>query len=1169
VNWLTIILGFTATVTVVGFLAILTWLLYTGHLARAERRLAERKGIYREVVTGLATRERALLEPEIHQLRTLRDFEALEAVLEEQARSSTERPAWLLDAYDRLGLVENYATRLRKAVKWRERAFAAELLGRVGNAKAVPALLETIQATRTEDADVREIALRALARIKDPRAVVPLVEALRKAEVWLAPRIADILGRHGEVVVDPMIAFLTETTRHPARAWAANILGELRAPRAFTVLVQALGDLDDEVRAKAAGALGRLGDRRAITYLLDTLLTDPAPFVRARIAGALGQFNEPEVIERLVRALGDPAWWVRMRSVEALEQIGPVAESPLLLALDDPDPEIRIRAAVALERLGLPARLIGRIESGDLGQDAIGTLTKFAVAGAREMLAEHLHHPSAEVRGAVIDAVRVAQRRDLGAELIECAQQDPEPAVRASALEALHALGIRESVPAALDCLGDADPKVRAQAMSLLGDLGGQDLADVIGPRSSDPQPLVRAAAARALGLVRARDATEEFTRLLRDPEPQVRAAAADGVAAANARVAAPVLTDLLGDNDPEVRLAVARALGALGDAGAVKPMLRTFRDADPVLRLTLIQSIARLDPAALEELIDLLLEAQDAPSRVGVVETIGHLKSERSFDLLERLWRDEAPAVRVAVANVLSRFDAERAAPLLAKGLSDPESLVRARAVDGLVRLGRNNLAGEIVKLLANDPSPLVRERAALAAGIFRHSGAEVALLNACRSDQPLNVRAAAALAIGAYDQESMVTRVLEMADEAELRDMIRERLKDDSEYRLLGLRLREARHVELRALASTSREQMEATLAEGMRGVLSAEQRIRLVAGLKAFQGERSRSALLQVIRGDPSPEVRAAALAAVGEMLEEEELFLTASRALADPHRDVRHAAIALFKRIGPEKALPALVRQLKGDDDPVTLQAVADRAEADFDAFVDLALGVALDGQEAIMVARVARFMHHPGLARVLGVIARSETPDVRDAVARAWASRPDMIDQAALESMTADPTVSVRRGAVQAWRGARRWDRLALMLNDPDPGIRQDVALAFLDAPDVAPLAVLEQDPDEMVRAMLFAVRLLHGDTGEISGLSVSRPAAATAIRRARPTDWLRETARGALEGKERAPAALALAVLDDEVAYHVMRADPLRTIRDQVTRMLASWRESPDARRQA
>ena len=46
----------------------------------------------------------------------------------------------------------------------------------------------------------------------------------------------------------------------------------------------ALKDLDDEVRAKSAAALGKLGDRRAVPYLLDHLLSDPAPFVRARIA---------------------------------------------------------------------------------------------------------------------------------------------------------------------------------------------------------------------------------------------------------------------------------------------------------------------------------------------------------------------------------------------------------------------------------------------------------------------------------------------------------------------------------------------------------------------------------------------------------------------------------------------------------------------------------------------------------------------------------------------------------------------------------------------------------------------------------------------------------------------------------------------------------------------
>ena len=105
-------------------------------------------------------------------------------------------------------------------------------------------------------------------------------------------------------MVDPLIALLDAPGRHPARAWAANILGEVRADRAFPVLVRGLGDLEDEVRGKSATALGRLGDRRAVTYLLEHLLSDPAPFVRARIAGALGQFDDADVIDRLVRALG-------------------------------------------------------------------------------------------------------------------------------------------------------------------------------------------------------------------------------------------------------------------------------------------------------------------------------------------------------------------------------------------------------------------------------------------------------------------------------------------------------------------------------------------------------------------------------------------------------------------------------------------------------------------------------------------------------------------------------------------------------------------------------------------------------------------------------------------------------------------------------------------------
>ncbi|HEY4647511.1 MAG TPA: HEAT repeat domain-containing protein, partial [Gemmatimonadales bacterium] len=230
----------------VGLLTILAWFLYSFYLDRVERRLATRKGLYRELVAELATRDRALLEPTIHQMRTLYDLDALEAVLEEQARTATGRPGWLLEVYDQLGLVDKYIDKLQNARKWRDRAFAAELLGRVGGAKAVPALLSTVQATQSEDADVREIALRALARIADPGAVQPLVEALARAETWLAPRIADILTRHGEAAVDHLIRLLTSTGGNTARAWAANVLGEVRAGRAFPALLRALDDVDDE-----------------------------------------------------------------------------------------------------------------------------------------------------------------------------------------------------------------------------------------------------------------------------------------------------------------------------------------------------------------------------------------------------------------------------------------------------------------------------------------------------------------------------------------------------------------------------------------------------------------------------------------------------------------------------------------------------------------------------------------------------------------------------------------------------------------------------------------------------------------------------------------------------------------------------------------------------------
>lgn len=1160
---LQLILAAAAAMFAVALLGVLAWLVYTAWLGRLERRLEARKGVYREMVSGLAARERALLEPELHQARTLRDFEALEAVLEEQARGVTERPPWLLDAYDRLGLVDKYVTKLREAKKWRERAFAAELLGRVGNAKAVPILLETVESTRTEDADVREIALRALARIGDPRAVAPLVEALRHAEVWLAPRIADILVRHGQLSVDAMIAFLGESSRHPARAWAANVLGEIKAIRAFPVLVRVLSDLDDEVRAKAAGALGRLGDPRAITYLLEHLLSDPAPFVRARIAGALGQFGETDVIDYLVRALGDPAWWVRMRSVEALEQIGPRAEAPLLLALGDPDPEIRIRAAVSLERLGVPSRVISQIADGTATADAREMLARFGAAGAREFLAEQLHHDSPRVRLAVVDAISTAGRHDLPTELIEAAQRDPDGAVRARSLEVLRSFGVKEALPAALEGLGDAEQSVRTAATLLLGDLGDAALTDTIRPRATDPEPSVRAAAARALGYIHATEVEADVIRLLRDPSPMVRIAAAEGVAEGRWNGTVSTLEGLLGDSEIAVRIAAARALGSAASPAVLPALVRTFRDATPDLRQAITEAVARIRLEELPTLLDMMLERNDLDSRLAAVGTVAEAPSAPALNLLERLWRDPAPQVRAATAAVLADRGGSRAGELLQDGLSDPDEQVRARALDGLCRVGRTGAGPAVLHLLQQDPSALVRERAALAVGIFQPRGGEVELLRACRSEEVLEVRAAAVLALSGYDQESMVAQVVAMADEAALRNLLGMRLFEDPVYQRIAERLRGARHVELRALGAATRQEMEQVLAEGMRGALEPSARIRLLAGLRAFQGERSRTALLQVLRSDPAPEVRAAALVAVGGMLDSEELLLVLQRVLGDPHLAVRRAAVPLLSRISPEKALPILIRALRSEDDPATLQTVAAQAEANFPVFLDLVLGLALQGDEAVLITRVARYIHHPDLPRILPLLARDRTPTVRAAVATLWSQRTDLLDPQGLADMSVDPSVVVRYAAVTAWAAAGKWERLVPMLEDPDPGVRRALAVALVGGPRSTALATLAADPAEEVRAAAHVARLLRGETIE------PRPpqgAAATvmaqALRAASDENQLRLTVREEPDPARRLPAILALALVDEVVARDAAAHDPSKAVRDAVARFLVSADQS-------
>jgi len=98
---------------------------------------------------------------------------------------------------------------------------------------------------------VREGAVQALEKIRDPRAIYPLIEALKDTN---RKRVSDALKSIGPAAFEPVMeALKNEDSR--IRMGAAIILGEIKNPAAVDSLVKMKKDKDPSVRQFARSAI--------------------------------------------------------------------------------------------------------------------------------------------------------------------------------------------------------------------------------------------------------------------------------------------------------------------------------------------------------------------------------------------------------------------------------------------------------------------------------------------------------------------------------------------------------------------------------------------------------------------------------------------------------------------------------------------------------------------------------------------------------------------------------------------------------------------------------------------------------------------------------------------------------------------------------------------------
>jgi len=626
------------------------------------------------------------------------------------------------------------------------REAAAEALGKIGDKRAVKPLIEALE---DPSASTRAAATKALCKIEwEP------TDESDKALYYWATQQWDKLARLGK----PALEFLSAKL-HSWKAWeqqyvghatpgksrpyfAIEALGNLGNSQAVDFLISVLkggynhilkdtvlvrtwpspepGDYDYyrwhylEVRAKAAEALGKIGDKRAIEPLI-AALRDKDDRVQQAAAEALGKIADERAVEPLIAALKGENSRIRKVAAETLGKIGNKwAIRPLVEALKDEKVEVRKSAAKALENIGWQptnesekaayyvaigdwdkvARLdgpavdilISDLQIKGLQQAALHQLVKLGDERAAEFIVKQL----GQIRCFdIVEALKKLIGVERSVKLLIAALEDKEFKGRAAAAEALGMIRDARAVEPLIAVLEDKKFKGRATVAEALGKIGDTRAVEPLIVALADKEFEERWTAALALGRMRDTRAVEPLISALKDKTRRVPSAAAEALGIIGDERAVEPLIAALKDKKFEDRAAAAEALGRIGNERSVKALIAALK-----YRISRVPSVAAFqlgeigDRQAVEPLIRALEDKKFVGDKVTVVEALRKIRDARAVRPLIAALRDDNEYVRRATACALGEIGDERAVNPLIAALTDRDGWVRRASTVALKKL-------------------------------------------------------------------------------------------------------------------------------------------------------------------------------------------------------------------------------------------------------------------------------------------------------------------------------------------------------------------------------------------------------------------------------------------------------------------------------------------------
>jgi len=341
-----------------------------------------------------------------------------------------------------------------------ERERAARVLARIGH-PAVGAL-STVAQDKASSPELKAASAHVLGLIGDAQAVPALLSLLSEERYFVREQASFALGRIGQPAIEKLIDMSgsgVPATRQAAVAGLGVACGEV-ARQARLAQDQSPNSAEPPEVARAIGTL------------LNSM-KDSSVAVRTAAVHALGDTGSPRAIEPLIGLLKDESSTLRGEASVALGNLHAVAVPALISALSSDKPSTRKLAAQALGETGskeaVPAliRLVTTDLSGARGE-AIEALGKLGDTSAVDAILSAMTTGSAGVKRKSISALVLLHDPRIQDALIR-ALADKDSESRQAAADGLGDIGDERAV-ASLEKVADndADPEVRKAAVSAI-----------------------------------------------------------------------------------------------------------------------------------------------------------------------------------------------------------------------------------------------------------------------------------------------------------------------------------------------------------------------------------------------------------------------------------------------------------------------------------------------------------------------------------------------------------------------------------------------------------------------------------------------------------------------------------------------------------------------------